>query len=227
MASTSTDPWSTSGSYGDSLNSSSPWLYPTDMGKAAWAGTDANGRQQMQDYYLNSITNMTGTKGRDTLGSGEQGFKDANDAMQPYADYFSKLAGGDRSEALSAMAPQIDPITQQFDSIKQMFSETGARGGGSTSTMAQAPYQETAQISGLLSKARSDAATQGSGLALARGGQAQTQEQLGRGLTQDALQGLLGMRGQNVNVYGIDKNASVQTQRNRAQTGDALISALI
>lgn len=211
----STDPWSTAGAYGDSLNSSNPWLAPQTL-----VGQSGEKDQGDQNSYLKSLTNMTGIQGRNTLQGGKDQYQGADDALQPYADYFSRLAGGDRSEALSAMGPQIDPITQQFDSIKKMFSDTGVRGGGTTSTLAQLPFQETAQISDLINKGRLQAAGAGSQLQETRAGLAQNQEQLGQGLLHDTTGTLLGERGQNFSMYD---NAASRDNARRV----ALISALI
>lgn len=177
----------------------------------------AEGIDHTQDSLtqsLRSLSNFTGQSGMDTLktgqgtvASGKGTFEGATHDLAQPMDMFRKLLGGDRSEIESALGPEKDAITGQFDKIREMFATTGARGGGRTSTLTQLPFQQTKMISDLISKARMGAASAEGNLALNKAqlglgeaGVGLGEEGIGQNLLGLTNQNLLGRRGQNVQV---------------------------
>jgi hypothetical protein len=108
--------------------------------------------------FLRSIGNQAGaTAGTDTT-AGQNTFGQGIQQLDPAISYFSKLLGSN-SDLTSALEPQLDPISQQFDNIRNAISSSQPRGGGTASTFAQAPFQEAATKAQIAQQARSQAAT--------------------------------------------------------------------
>src|SRR5271169_950764 len=98
----------------------------------------------------------TGSKNEYNAGAGDIGA--GLSTMQPSIDYFRKLLSGNPADVASAMQPQSDVIANQFSQIRNMFSTTGARGGGTSSTLAQLPFQQIKQLQDVESQQRANAA---------------------------------------------------------------------
>jgi hypothetical protein len=191
-------------------------------GGLAPEGIDKN--QDSLTQATRALSNYTGQKGQDLLNSGEtttaqglQGEKTGEDQMNPVMDFFHKLMSGDRGELASAMQPEADQISNQFGQIRQMFSQTGSRGGGSTSTLAASPYDETRQLAELTSKARMGAAGQEGNLAMEKAklglgvaGVGLGQEGAGTGLEGLTQQTLMARRGQNMTADTANRQMATQ-----------------
>lgn len=96
------------------------------------------------------------------------------------ASYYRKLLSGDPTELLSAVSPQVDQISMQFDQIRRMISDQ-PRGGGKTSVLASLPVSEAQSVANLESNAKSGAAQ---GLANIAGTETQAgQNEIGVGLS--------------------------------------------
>jgi len=186
------------------------------------------GTQDSLTQATRALSNYTGQAGQDLLKRGsavtELGLdreKAGEDQMAPVMDYFRKLMSGDRSEVASAMQPETDQIANQFGQIRQMFSQTGSRGGGSTSTMAASPYEQTRQTAELTAKARRGAAeplgtlaTEKAKLGLGTAGIGLTQEGVGSGLEGLTQQTLMARRGQNMTADTANRQMVAQGLNN-------------
>ncbi len=190
------------------------------------------GKQDSLTQATRALSNYTGQKGQDLLERGNQiteqglqGEKAGEDQLNPVIDYFRKLMSGDRGELASAMQPEADQISHQFDQIRQMFSQTGSRGGGTTSTLAAAPYEQTKQLAELSSKARAGAAqplgslaVEKARLGLGAAGVGLSQEGVGQGLEGLTQQTLMARRGQNMTADTANRQMVAQGLNNLIAT---------
>jgi hypothetical protein len=74
--------------------------------------------------------------------------------------YYTPLLTGNRQAMMEAEGPQISTLAQNYMNAKKNISQFGPRGGGTTSALAQAPFNLADQITQLLEGARTNAATQ-------------------------------------------------------------------
>lgn len=82
------------------------------------------------------------------------GFLDmARDAFSPAARYYKGLLGN-RSEAMSTLAPEIGGIRQGFQAARNSSQALMPRGGGRATINQQLPFQQAGQIQSLLGRAR-------------------------------------------------------------------------
>lgn len=89
--------------------------------------------------------------------------------------YFSPIAGGSRSAALEAMAPEVGGAMQRMNAGRQSLLNMTPRSGGAAAMMN--PYAQADVATNLLMKARPMAAQQMGELARMRGGWAAQQGQ--------------------------------------------------
>ena len=110
------------------------------------------------DQFIASLANLTG-------GQGLQAFQQGQNTAAPGLQMLSDLAKGDQGDVSQAAQPEIDSITQQFDQIRNMISQQ-PRGGGKTTTLAEAPFQKSAAITRTEGDMRAGSAGQLAGLGL-------------------------------------------------------------
>lgn len=178
----------------------------TAPGSIAYQGVAPT--QDSGTQFFRTLANRTAQQGVGNEDKGAAGIDSAEGNLQKVLDYYQRLLSGDRSEVESAIGPEVDQISTQFDNIRKMLSQNGARGGGTASTLATLPQQQTAQVSDLINKSRRGAAE---GLSKASGQQADIAKflsTLGAGqldsATQEELAKLginLGERGQNTSMF--------------------------
>jgi hypothetical protein len=202
------------------------------QGQLAPEGFDSS--QDSLTQSTRALSNYTGQAGQDTFKTGqgttEKGLKTTEEgkgALGPVMDYFSKLLSGDKAQTASAMQPQADQIASQFGQIRQMFSQTGARGGGTASTLAASPFVQEQQLADLSSQARANAADKEGQLALGEGslglgeaGIGLNQEGVGSNLLTATQQAYMARRGQNVTTDNSNRALGVNSI-------NQLLSALI
>lgn len=133
------------------------------------------------------IGDLSKTAAFDTLLPESQGFyKAAGADLKGPTDYFTKLLSGNQAEMMSAEAPEIKDITGQLNQEKQNISKFTPQGGGQTATLSQLPFQQEAQVTNLLEKARPMAAQGLEQLAGIEGGLAGQAQQGALGFTNAA-----------------------------------------
>ena len=122
------------------------------------------------DNYIMGIQNLTGQQGQGILGAG-QGQVQAGQAttnqgitaLGPALSLLTNLVQGNQADITQAAQPEIDQISQQFDQIRNLVS-LQPRGGGKTSALAEAPFQQAGQIQRTEGQLRSNAVGQLSSL---------------------------------------------------------------
>lgn len=122
------------------------------------------------DNYIRGIQNLTGQQGQGILGAG-QGQVQAGQAttnqgitaLGPALSLLTNLVQGNQADITQAAQPEIDQISQQFDQIRNLVS-LQPRGGGKTSALAEAPFQQAGQIQRTEGQLRSNAVGQLSSL---------------------------------------------------------------
>lgn len=163
-------------------------------------------------------------------GAGITGLDKSQHDLQPAIDYFTKLLGGNTAEVTSAIGPEIDQISSQFDQVRKMTSETAARGGGKASSQAQTPFTQIQQLTNLISQARRGAAT---GLTGAAGQESSTaSSRAGLGLQRGSLglqESSLGFQDLTSAIQAAEsrKGFNIQESGSNKQLASAGLSALI
>lgn len=189
-------------------------------GDIAYEGLSNN--QDSLTQFFRSFENAQAKSGQEKNVLGQEGYRVGTEGLdqsqrdlQPTIDYFTRLLGGDRNEIESAAGPQIDQIGQQFDQIRQMSSETTARGGGKASTQVNNRQQQIAQITQLINQLRaqaagglSQAAGTRAGIAGTRGQLALGESQLGFQDLQSAIQAAESAKGYTVQESNANKSAA-------------------
>lgn len=109
---------------------------------------------QAQQLYLADVLAQLGIG---NLSAGAQ-------TLQQPLNYYSGILSGDRQQALETVAPEVNTILGQYDTAKKAVSEYAPRGGGTATTMANAPYALSGQITNLLNTVRPQAAQATTGI---------------------------------------------------------------
>lgn len=171
------------------------------MGTAAMAlrPESMDGADNGLTQYLRSLTNSVGTRAPGAFDTGTGTFGAGINAMQPSLDFFQKLLAGDRSTALSALAPQVSAVTDQANQQREQVAQ-GPRGGGTASALVQQPQAETAQLTNLLAGAQTAAAPAAANVGATQAGLGTQEQGVGLGAFQQALNGLIARRQQNTQV---------------------------
>jgi hypothetical protein len=99
--------------------------------------------------YFRSLSNDQAMRGQQSQNAGGQAIQNSLSAL-------TKVLTGDRGEVESQLGPEVDNITQQFSQIRRMIAG-GPRGGGSASTLAQLPFKQSGDITGLINSSRNAA----------------------------------------------------------------------
>ena len=75
----------------------------------------------------------------------------------PAKSFFASILGN-RENALSALAPQVSTLVDQYDAGRKALQEFSPRGGGRVAQANELPFQEAGKISDILQTARAGAA---------------------------------------------------------------------
>ncbi len=83
---------------------------------------------------------------------------DARSTLQLPLDYWSKILSGNQGAALTAMAPQVNTITSQYDGALRAMNQLAPRGGGRNAGMQDLAFRKAGDITNLINSARPVAA---------------------------------------------------------------------
>lgn len=101
------------------------------------------------DQFIATMANLTGQQGAEQLQAGTS-------ALAPVLSQLLSLSRGDQGDVAQVTQPQVDQITQQFDAIRNMIGMQ-PRGGGKTTALAEAPFQQAGDIARVKEQAVSGA----------------------------------------------------------------------
>lgn len=146
---------------------------------------------------FNLLTQLQGGGGS-AAASGAGAFAGGTSALQNPINYYSQLLSGDPTATAAAIAPTTSGIMQQYDTAYKNLTDNTARGGQRSGAIANNQTAEAGAVSNALTQVQ-PAAAQGLGnLGTSLAGLGVSEQGVGnQGLSQ-VLQGLLGMRGQDV-----------------------------
>lgn len=146
---------------------------------------------------FNLLTQLQGGGGSASA-SGAGAFAGGTSALQNPINYYSQLLSGDPTATAAAIAPTTSGIMQQYDTAYKNLTDNTARGGQRSGAIANNQTAEAGAVSNALTQVQ-PAAAQGLGnLGTSLAGLGVSEQGVGnQGLSQ-VLQGLLGMRGQDV-----------------------------
>lgn len=180
------------------------------VGDIATEGIDKS--QDSLTQFLRSLTNLTGTAGKDFLSAGDATFKEGRgttqqgkDTIGPALDYWMKLLSGDQAAQANAIAPTARTIVSQYDAAKKAALTTAPRGGARSQALAELPFKKAGDIGTLIQQLQPKAAGEVSDigkflsqLGISESGLGLSQSGLGLQSLAQTLQGLLSRRGQNI-----------------------------
>lgn len=146
--------------------------------------------------FIRSIEGLTATQGQGVLGAGLGQMQGGVNAMAPALSFLTSLVQGNQGAVTQAAQPEIDQITQQFDQIRNMIS-LQPRGGGKTTALAEAPFQQAGNIARTEGSMRTNAAGQLGSLSSNLAGLGLAEAGLGQSLEQQAGNIALTKEGQN------------------------------
>jgi hypothetical protein len=167
--------------------------------------------------FIRSIEGLTGQQGQGILGQGLSTTNQGVTAVAPVLSYLTNLVQGNQADITQAAQPEIDQIQQQFDQIRNLIS-LQPRGGGKTTALAEAPFQEAGQIQRTEGQLRSNAATSLGNLGTQLAGVGLGEAGLGAGLEQQSSNIALTKEGQD---YG--QSTPIQTFNQFSQALSNLI----
>jgi hypothetical protein len=184
--------------------------------------------QDSLTQYMRSLTNLAGqqgqqgvTEGRATARTGQNivtsGLPVMRQALQGLAgpeQYYQSLLGGNKAEMESAVAPETSSILDQYRGKRNQMAKLGPRSGGTGEAVAGSQFGQAADVAKVLQSVRPMAAQGAQQVASARSGIGQgiagmgaQLGQLGLGESgqgiqqlQQALQGLMQRREQNMGI---------------------------
>jgi hypothetical protein len=79
---------------------------------------------------------------------------DALTAKKGPLNFFQALLSGDRNSILSAIQPQVDSLTSQYDTGRKTAEEFAPRGGGRAAALEELPFRKSAEINKLVGGAQ-------------------------------------------------------------------------
>ncbi len=168
------------------------------------------------------ITNTGGS----LLKSGGAGYAAGNDTvnsglntLNDPKNYFASILSGDPTRMAAAAAPAISAVRANYDNAAKSVSQLQPRGGFRSTTMAELPFQKSAQINNTLLAQQPAAATSlaniGTGVAgiglgqqsagIGQEGVGVNEQSLGLQQLLAAIQAQLQRRGQNISETGQNK----------------------
>lgn len=118
--------------------------------------------------------------GQTGLVRGAQDYKSGLNAMAPVLETLTRLVKGDQADVSQAIQPEANRIRDSFAAVRNMISAQ-PRGGGKTSTLAEAPFQQAKAIGDIAAAKRSEATGELGNLSTTLAGLGQGQEQIGLG----------------------------------------------
>lgn len=120
---------------------------------------------------LKNIFNYAMPAGKQEFGRGQQTQETALEELGAPADYYRKLLTGNRTAALSAVAPVTNAAASQTDAQKRQLADFGtARGGGTAATGQELDTAKMSSVDNAINAARAGAAPGATAVAGATGG---------------------------------------------------------
>lgn len=150
-------------------------------------GINSKGVTQDNSTYIKSLEALAGAQGSGILPAGLNQEQSGIKAVQPVLSFLTSLVKGDQADITQAAQPEIDQITQQFDQIRNLIS-LQPRGGGKTSSLAEAPFQKAGQIQRTEGQLRTGAAGELGNLGTTLAGLGLQEGGLGAGLESTAAE---------------------------------------
>lgn len=126
-------------------------------------GAGPNSTQQNANTQLQTNASNAGNTGMGFLGN-------AGKAFEAPTSYYSSILSGNPADIAGALSPQISQLNTGFNNARRQVDQFAPMGGGRSSTLANAPFQQASAITNLISQARANAAQGLTGIAGTEGG---------------------------------------------------------
>lgn len=117
-------------------------------------GGDPNGLDP--DNAESGFLSQLQQQGQSLAAQGKAFGDQSGQAMQPALDYLRNLLTG--NGAMDATKQQRGQVIDQYDTARRAISQFGARGGGTTSALAESRFSQAESLSDITSSAQRDAA---------------------------------------------------------------------
>jgi hypothetical protein len=145
---------------------------------------------------FNALTSLQ--TGGSSVGTGQAQQAQGVSSVRPSLNYYSALLSGDPTATAAAIAPTTSGIMAQYDTAQKNITDNTARGGQRSGNIAANQTARAGAVGSVIQNVQpAAAAAEGQlGLGLASAGTAE--QQTGQSSLAATIQGLLGMRGQDI-----------------------------
>lgn len=205
--------WSTLGKIGKIGANFIPGVGPLvsmGIGAAIGVGTSAlaaRGKKKKKKGSADDLLGMQQDVGQTSLDFAKRLFPSAEQDIGAASNYLRPLVSGSSQELSEALMPEISAIRSGTDQAIEEMGRFGARGGGQAMGALVAKQQRNAQIAQLISKRRSEAASQIGELGLGQASAATAAARTTVGATSSNLDILTRRRGQTMGMIGAGAEA--------------------
>lgn len=131
-----------------------------------WFGAGPNNSQSQANNLLNynaqaatPISQAAVSSGKEALGTGMNFLNQFNNQAGKSGNWFQSLLSGNSANTTGALAPDINRIKDQNQTLLDSTASLAPRGGGRGSMLFNLPFKSSSQTSGLYNSARPAAAT--------------------------------------------------------------------
>lgn len=180
------------------------------IGAAIGAGTSFLGKKKKKGAKPGSTDDLLGMQhdvGQTSLDFAKSLFPGAKQDIGAASNYLRPLVSGGSQELSEALTPEISAIQSGSDQAIEEMSRFGQRSGGQAMATTVARQQRNAQIAQLISRKRSQAASQIGELGLGQAAAATAAARTTVGATSSNLDILSRRRGQTLGMIGAGAEA--------------------
>ena len=135
--------------------------------------------------FMRSQQNQMATGGYGDTGQGRDVYSGGLQAFGPVLSQLTSLVKGDQADVSQQMQPEANRIRDSFAAARNIIGQQG-RGGGKTTALAEAPFQQARQMGDMAQQARAGASGQLGNVAQVLAGLGLNEQSLGIGETQGA-----------------------------------------
>ena len=140
-------------------SAAAPWITAGVTSGIGLLGSLLGGKMAGPNRAQREMSELQAGLARKTAPVGASMYQLAGRSMNPVVDYWSKILSGDRGQATSMMAPELNRISEGYGANTRAAEALMPRGGGRATVMQQLPYQQLRDQTTLMQTARPQAAT--------------------------------------------------------------------
>lgn len=201
---------STLGKFGGTIGKFAPYVGPAISAFQIGKSLTSRGKKKKKGAKPGSTDDLLGMQhdvGQTSLDFAKGLFPGAQRDIGAASNYLQPLVSGSSQEISEALIPEISAIQSGSDQAIEQMSRFGPRSGGQAFAVTLARQQRNAQIAQLISRKRSEAASQIGKLGLGQASAATDAARTTVGATSSNLEILSRRRGQTLGMIGAGAEA--------------------